>query len=521
MCDSFWPVGRGVHDGVRAGGRAPVMGARALRRHVQPAVRAEDREVRPLRGRPKSIVATRRREGDVDHVHRPTVPSRGARRRRRRRSARRPPAAGGGDDLVAGRPRSASTVATCSSRRRVDDPQRLVALVCDHSRPPAGSAARSLRPGDRGQRDQQDGSPSRHACPPSVEPANRTTPHRTGERVLASGRSTRRGAAMAQARRLRFWEKAAPALRVVGAILLAAGMIHLYAELVIFDARTFGARAALSLGDPRVAGFVAERIADEAIAQRRDLMAYRPLLVGTARDDRELRAVPGGLPPRRPERPRRPLLRERGAPGPLGPRPGRPRPQRARPRPRARRPHPRRACARASRSGRAARGAKALVELVKLGHRFRRNALLAIGSGVAAPLAGHRPAARPAPGAPERRGGPRHRRPRPLLPAAPRPHRPHRSRCRARSCGRWRPGSGTPSRAGSACGRSSSPASASSSPRRRPRSRATWRSSRSHGASGRGCRSRPGRGRARSSGPPSSPGSASSPRSARPRPCRA
>jgi len=79
------------------------------------------------------------------------------------------------------------------------------------------------------------------------------------------------------------WEKAAPVLRVAGAILLAAGMIHLYADLVVFDARTFGARAALSLGDPRVAGFVAERIADEAITQRRDLMAYRPLLVGTAR----------------------------------------------------------------------------------------------------------------------------------------------------------------------------------------------------------------------------------------------
>jgi hypothetical protein len=78
-------------------------------------------------------------------------------------------------------------------------------------------------------------------------------------------------------------ERASPTLRVVGAVLLAAGMIHLYAELVVFDARHFAARAALSLGDPRVAGFVAERIADETIAQRRDLMAYRPLLVGTAR----------------------------------------------------------------------------------------------------------------------------------------------------------------------------------------------------------------------------------------------
>ena len=81
----------------------------------------------------------------------------------------------------------------------------------------------------------------------------------------------------------RLRESAGPVLRIAGAVLLGAGMIHLYADQVIFDARTFGRRAALSLGDPRVAGYTAERIADEAIAQKRDLMAYRPLLVGTAR----------------------------------------------------------------------------------------------------------------------------------------------------------------------------------------------------------------------------------------------
>jgi hypothetical protein len=78
-------------------------------------------------------------------------------------------------------------------------------------------------------------------------------------------------------------EKSAPILRITGAILLAAGLIHLYAERVVYDARTFGERAALSLGDPRVAAFVAERVADQAIAQRRDLMAYRPLIVASAR----------------------------------------------------------------------------------------------------------------------------------------------------------------------------------------------------------------------------------------------
>jgi hypothetical protein len=71
-------------------------------------------------------------------------------------------------------------------------------------------------------------------------------------------------------------------MRVVGALLLAAGMIHLYADEVIFDARAFSARVAASLGDPRVSRFAAERIADQAIARQRDLTAYRPVLVSTA-----------------------------------------------------------------------------------------------------------------------------------------------------------------------------------------------------------------------------------------------
>jgi hypothetical protein len=78
-------------------------------------------------------------------------------------------------------------------------------------------------------------------------------------------------------------ERAAPALRVAGVVLLAVGLVHLYADRVIFTARPFAARAALSLADPRVASYVAERIADQVIAEKRDLVAYRPLLVGTAR----------------------------------------------------------------------------------------------------------------------------------------------------------------------------------------------------------------------------------------------
>ena len=289
---------------------------------------------------------------------------------------------------------------------------------------------------------------------------------------------------MAHARRQRFWERAAPVLRVVGAILLAAGMIHLYAELVIFDARTFGARAALSLGDPRVAGYVAERIADETIAQRRDLMAYRPLLVGTARAIVELRALPGGLPPRRPGRPRRPLLPERGAPRPLGPRPRRARPQRARPRPRARRPHPRepargrRWCSRAAgarrpswRSRGSATGSAATPSW--------RSARAGCSSSWASPC--RATAARRSCD-----GGAALATAALVLFFLPPLARTALTAlgARARSCGRWWPGSGTPSRAGSGSGRSSSRAWASSSPRPRRRSRATWRSSRSRRASG-------------------------------------
>ena len=185
---------------------------------------------------------------------------------------------------------------------------------------------------------------------------------------------------MTQARRGRFWERAAPALRVAGAILLAAGTIHLYGELVIFDARTFSARAALSLGDPRVAGYVAERIADEAIAQRRDLMAYRPLLVGTARAVVSSEPFRAGF--RRAAQSAHAALFSQSAErlalsvpdlGVLV---------------RSALAHDPALAARIPASLRGSvlvqptgRGARAVIGLVKLGHRFRRNAVLAIVSG--------------------------------------------------------------------------------------------------------------------------------------------
>jgi hypothetical protein len=174
--------------------------------------------------------------------------------------------------------------------------------------------------------------------------------------------------------------KAAPALRVVGAMLLASGMVHLYADRVVFDAATFGARAAQSLGDVRVASYAAERIADEAVTQRRDLVAYRPLIVGGARAivsseafragfrhaaqgahaalfskgaERVALAVPDLGVMVRSALAHDPAIAERIPPGLRGSVSLQP-------------------------SGRYAR---ALLTLAQLGHRFRRNAFLAISGG--------------------------------------------------------------------------------------------------------------------------------------------
>jgi hypothetical protein len=175
-------------------------------------------------------------------------------------------------------------------------------------------------------------------------------------------------------------DRLAPGLRVAGAILLAAGLVHLYAERVIFAARPFAARAALSLADPRVAAYLAERIADEAIAQRRDLMAYRPLLVGTARAVVSSEPFRAGF--QRAAESAHGLLFSSGAErvalsvpdigvlvrSALAHDPALV----------ARIPAQLRAGVTIGPSG---RGARAVLKLAQLGHRFRRNALVEVGSG--------------------------------------------------------------------------------------------------------------------------------------------
>ncbi len=81
----------------------------------------------------------------------------------------------------------------------------------------------------------------------------------------------------------RLREVGARAFRLAGIVLLALGLTLAYSNRVVFDADAFADRAALSLGDPRVAGFVGERLADELIAQNPDLVAVRPVLATVAR----------------------------------------------------------------------------------------------------------------------------------------------------------------------------------------------------------------------------------------------
>ena len=76
---------------------------------------------------------------------------------------------------------------------------------------------------------------------------------------------------------------AARALRLAGALLLVVGVVLGYANRVVFRSEPFAARSADALADPRVSGFVAERVADQVIERNRDLLAFRPVIVGAAR----------------------------------------------------------------------------------------------------------------------------------------------------------------------------------------------------------------------------------------------
>jgi hypothetical protein len=81
----------------------------------------------------------------------------------------------------------------------------------------------------------------------------------------------------------RWREPLASFLRGLGVVLVVAAVVLAYANRVVFDADAFAARSALALRDERVAALVAERITDQAIARKPDLVALRPVIVSAAR----------------------------------------------------------------------------------------------------------------------------------------------------------------------------------------------------------------------------------------------
>lgn len=69
-------------------------------------------------------------------------------------------------------------------------------------------------------------------------------------------------------------------LRALGALLVLAGALTSYTSRALFNGDAFADRLAASLADDRVAGFAAGQITDAVIAQRPDLTAVRPVLLG-------------------------------------------------------------------------------------------------------------------------------------------------------------------------------------------------------------------------------------------------
>src|SRR5262249_59593479 len=77
-------------------------------------------------------------------------------------------------------------------------------------------------------------------------------------------------------------DSAAHALAVAGIVLVAVGATVGQVRRGLFDSDAFADRLAASLADPRVSAFVAERITDEVVREKPDLVAVRPLIVSTA-----------------------------------------------------------------------------------------------------------------------------------------------------------------------------------------------------------------------------------------------
>ena len=69
----------------------------------------------------------------------------------------------------------------------------------------------------------------------------------------------------------------------IGILALTLGILLGYSSRVLFNSEAFADRVAASLGDPRVASLIADRLTAGVIAQERDLTAYAPLINGSIR----------------------------------------------------------------------------------------------------------------------------------------------------------------------------------------------------------------------------------------------
>src|SRR5262245_32561208 len=69
----------------------------------------------------------------------------------------------------------------------------------------------------------------------------------------------------------------------LGVLLVFTALLLGYATRSLFNEGAFASRVASSLEDPRVAGYLAEQVADAVIQAKPDLVGLRPVLVGAAR----------------------------------------------------------------------------------------------------------------------------------------------------------------------------------------------------------------------------------------------
>lgn len=79
----------------------------------------------------------------------------------------------------------------------------------------------------------------------------------------------------------RFRTSAASVCGTLGVIALLVGVLYAYTARSLFNSDVFAARVADGLASPAAAHYVAEQVTDQIIEARRDLLAYRPIILGS------------------------------------------------------------------------------------------------------------------------------------------------------------------------------------------------------------------------------------------------